>query len=68
MRSSIASTLRPTVVFPDAEKPLIQRERNRAFGNRLRYTARIGRETRREAEAVCGEIRKGGGACIVFKN
>jgi len=52
----------------NAEKPLIQRERNRAFGNRLRYTARIGRETRREAEAVCTEIRKGGGACIVFKN
>jgi hypothetical protein len=52
----------------NAEKPLILRERNRAFGNRLRYAARIGRETRREAEAVCTEIRKGGGACIVFKN
>lgn len=52
----------------NAEKPLIQRERNRAFGNRLRYTARIGRDTRREAEAVCGEVRRRGGACIVFKN
>jgi hypothetical protein len=52
----------------NAEKPLIQRERNRAFGNRLRYTARIGRETRAEADAVCTQIRKTGGACIVFKN
>lgn len=52
----------------NAEKPLIQRERNKAFGTRLRYTARVGRETRAEADAVCAEIRKGGGACIVFKN
>jgi hypothetical protein len=52
----------------NAEKPLILRERNRAFGNRLRYAARIGRDTRREAEVVCSAIRKGGGACIVFKN
>ncbi|MBP1861030.1 lytic transglycosylase domain-containing protein [Rhizobium herbae] len=52
----------------NSEKPLIQRERNRAFGTRLRYTARIGRQTRAEADAVCTEIRKGGGACIVFKN
>ena len=50
------------------EKPLIQKERNRAFGARPRYTARIGRETRQEAEAVCREVRKCGGACIVFKN
>lgn len=52
----------------NTEKPLIQRERNRAFGNRLRYTARIGRQTRAEADAVCADIRKTGGACIVFKN
>lgn len=52
----------------NAEKPLIQRERNRAFGSRARYTARIGRQTRREAEAVCSIIRNKGGACIVFRN
>ncbi|OBZ93285.1 glycosyl transferase [Pararhizobium polonicum] len=52
----------------NGEKPLIQRERNRAFGTRLRYTARIGRQTRAEADAVCTQIRQGGGACIVFKN
>lgn len=52
----------------NAEKPLIQRERNRAFGSRLRYTARIARQTRAEADAVCVQVRKSGGACIVFKN
>ncbi|WP_438752763.1 transglycosylase SLT domain-containing protein [Pararhizobium sp. O133] len=52
----------------NAEKPLIQRERNRAFGSRLRYTARIARQTRAEADAVCIEVRRSGGACIVFKN
>lgn len=50
------------------EKPLIRKERNRAFGTRLRYTARIGRQTRQEAEAVCLEVRRSGGACIVFRN
>ena len=52
----------------NAEKPLIQRQRNRAFGTRLRYSARIGRQTRKEAELVCAAIRKVGGACIVFRN
>ncbi|WP_275783845.1 lytic transglycosylase domain-containing protein [Pararhizobium gei] len=50
------------------EKPLIQKERNRAFGTRLRYTARIARQTRSEAEAVCAQVRRNGGACIVFRN
>jgi hypothetical protein len=50
------------------EKPLIQKERNRAFGTRPRYTARVGRSTRLEAETVCVEVRKSGGACIVFRN
>ncbi|MCF3642337.1 transglycosylase SLT domain-containing protein [Rhizobium sp. TRM95111] len=52
----------------DAEKPLIRRERNARFGSRARYTARIGRESRAEAEAVCASIRRSGGACIVFRN
>jgi soluble lytic murein transglycosylase-like protein len=52
----------------NAERPLIQRERNARFGSRLRYSARIGRQTRAEADAVCATIRKRGGACIVFKN
>ncbi|WP_421580722.1 lytic transglycosylase domain-containing protein [Shinella sp. M31] len=62
------STVRSLPAPLNKEKPLIQRERNRAFGMRLRYTARIGRPTRKEAEAVCLEVRKSGGACIVFRN
>ena len=62
------STVRSLPAPLNKEKPLIQKERNRAFGTRLRYTARIGRPTRQEAEAVCREVRKNGGACIVFRN
>lgn len=62
------SVVRSLPASLNKEKPLIQKERYRAFGTRLRYTARIGRQTRREAEAVCREVRKSGGACIVFKN
>jgi Transglycosylase SLT domain len=62
------STVRSLPAPLNKEKPLIQKERNRAFGTRLRYTARIGRPTRQEAEAVCLEVRKSGGACIVFRN
>ncbi|WP_183807291.1 lytic transglycosylase domain-containing protein [Mycoplana azooxidifex] len=51
-----------------AEKPLIQRERHARFGARPRYTARIGRQSRAEADDLCNDIRKAGGACIVFKN
>ncbi|MDX3926826.1 MAG: lytic transglycosylase domain-containing protein [Shinella sp.] len=52
----------------NAEKPLIQRERNARFGAKARYTARIARQTRAEAEDVCAKIRAYGGACIVFRN
>ena len=62
------STVRSLPAPLNKEKPLIQKERNRAFGTRLRYTARVGRQTRQEAEAVCVEVRKIGGACIVFRN
>jgi hypothetical protein len=62
------STVRSLPAPLNKEKPLIQKERNRAFGTRVRYTARIGRPTRQEAEAVCREVRKSGAACIVFRN
>ncbi|MDL2397890.1 lytic transglycosylase domain-containing protein [Rhizobium mayense] len=50
------------------EKPLIVRQRNADFGFRIRYAARIGRQTRAEADAVCTQVRQNGGACLVFKN
>ena len=52
----------------NAEKPLIVRQRNADFGRRIRYAARIGRQTREEADAVCVQIRQQGGNCVVFKN
>lgn len=50
------------------EKAVLVRERNGGFGPRRRYAARIGRQTRAEADTLCAAIRKSGGACVVFKN
>lgn len=52
----------------NAEKPFIHRERLPGFGTRPRFTARIGRQTRQEADDLCNQIRKAGGACVVFRN
>ncbi|WP_246704409.1 lytic transglycosylase domain-containing protein [Rhizobium sp. P32RR-XVIII] len=52
----------------NAERPLILRQRDRSFGYRPRYVARVGRQTRAEANQVCQEVRKSGGVCLVFKN
>ncbi|TCN30430.1 transglycosylase-like protein with SLT domain [Sinorhizobium americanum] len=52
----------------NGEKALLMRERNGSFGGRTRYAARIGRQTRSEADKLCTTIRRSGGACIVFKN
>ncbi|TCR90915.1 lytic transglycosylase domain-containing protein [Rhizobium sp. BK376] len=52
----------------NAEQPLIFRKRDRSFGFRPRYVARIARQTRPEADKVCAQIRSAGGACTVFKN
>lgn len=49
------------------ETPMILAERNPAFGRRIRYHARIGRDTREAAEQLCAQIQKAGGACIVMK-
>lgn len=52
----------------NAEQPLIFRHRDRSFGFRARYVARIPRQTRADADKVCAQIRAAGGACTVFKN
>lgn len=51
-----------------SEKALLLRERNASFGLRIRYAARIGRETQAEANKLCTTIRKSGGACLIFRN
>ncbi len=52
----------------NAERALLVRQRMKKFGSRPRYAARIGRETRKEAAALCRSIRAAGGACIVLRN
>ena len=50
------------------ERAILIRQKRSAFGRRPRYAARIGRETRKEADALCGQIRAFGGACVVLRN
>lgn len=52
----------------NAERALIVRQRGGNFGSRSRYAARIGRETRAEANTLCGDIRRAGVPCTVFRN
>ncbi|MBW4653432.1 MAG: lytic transglycosylase domain-containing protein [Kaiparowitsia implicata GSE-PSE-MK54-09C] len=42
--------------------------RNPSFGNRLRFSAMVGRQSRQEAEALCQSLLAAGGNCIVLKN
>ncbi len=50
------------------ERALIVRQRGGNFGNRPRYAARIGRETRAEANQLCAQIRAAGTPCTVLRN
>jgi hypothetical protein len=42
--------------------------RNLSLGTRLRYSAMVGRQSRREAEQLCRALVSAGGNCIVQKN
>lgn len=50
------------------ERALVVRQRGGNFGNRPRYAARIGRETRQEATNLCSAIKTAGVPCTVFRN
>jgi hypothetical protein len=50
------------------EKLMLLLARNPNFGPRLRHYAMIGRDTRKDAEALCTKLQADGGACIVRKN
>lgn len=50
------------------ERALIVRQRGGNFGSRPRYAARIGRETRAEANRLCEQIRAAAVPCTVLKN
>ncbi|MDQ0563518.1 hypothetical protein QO004_005327 [Rhizobium mesoamericanum] len=51
-----------------SEEPVIVRVHDHSFGFRPRYAARIGRQTRAEADKVCVTVRAAGAACTVFRN
>lgn len=42
--------------------------RNPSFGNRMRFSAMVGRQSQIEANALCERLLAAGGACIVKKN
>lgn len=50
------------------EAPLIVRERGRHRGPRRLFAARIGRQTRAEALALCKKLRARGGHCTIARN
>lgn len=50
------------------ERALIVRQKRVKSGMRPKYQARIGRETRKEALALCDSIHAAGVACAVVKN
>ena len=53
-------------VAPEAE-PVVSRIRS-ARGRRGIYAVRIGAENRKEADAVCRQLRSVGGSCVVLRN
>lgn len=52
----------------NTEAPLILRKKDRDFGYKPRYSARIGRTQRRDAEDACKIVERAGFPCLVFKN
>jgi len=50
------------------ERVMMVSGRNPAFGPRIRHSAMIGRDSQKEAEALCAQLRQSGAACIVRKN
>lgn len=52
----------------NSQRALMVRQKPRSIGMRRKYAARIGRETRKEAIALCDAILKAGVACAVVKN
>ena len=48
--------------------PGIQSSLLRSRGSRAFYQVRVGADTRGQADALCNQLRKAGGACMVLKN
>jgi len=51
-----------------SEQLMLISVRNPKFGDRLRFSAMVGRQSQDEAEALCDRLLAAGGNCIVQKN
>lgn len=51
-----------------SERLMLISVRNPSFGNRMRFSAMLGRQTQQEADVLCKRLRALGGNCIVQKN
>ena len=49
-------------------EPFVLPERNLSRGRRYMYMVQIGADSRKEADGLCAQLRKEGGACAVRKN
>lgn len=67
----LAAYARVTRRFEDVLRgsdPSIFAVTTRSRGRGAFYQARVGAETRASADALCGKLRKAGGACMVLRN
>ena len=49
-------------------EPMVVESCDLHMGTKLQYSARIGMESREDAESLCSKLQADGGACIVQKN
>jgi hypothetical protein len=49
-------------------EPIVVETCNLNMGTKLQYSARIGADSREDADALCAKLQADGGACIVQKN
>jgi len=54
-------------VLGDEELMLVAK-RNPNFGPALRFTVEVGRQSRDDAQTLCTQLQKAGGACLVVRN
>jgi hypothetical protein len=48
--------------------PIVVETCNLNMGTKLQYSARVGMDSREDADALCAKLQADGGACIVQKN
>jgi hypothetical protein len=65
-RFAAAQTAHKTIL--GTEQLMLIGVRNPSFGNRLRFSAMVGRQSRQAAQALCERLLAAGGKCIVLKN